>query len=91
MWHAAQADNPLPNKYLPTSMNGFTDLKKRMLCEEYETAVHRAFIEKANNEISELKRKHAASIARITEQKQKFLQLQHRVLRVNYENIFNIL
>lgn len=82
MWQAAQSDNPLPNKYLPTPMNGFTDLKRRMLCEEYETSIHRAFIEKVNKEITELKRKHSASIARITEQKQKFLQLQHRVLRV---------
>lgn len=82
MWYAAQADNPVPSKYLPTPMNGFTDLKKRMLCEEYETSVHRAYVEQVNSEITELKRKHSASIARITEQKQKFLQLQHRVLRV---------
>lgn len=90
MWQAAQADNPQPNKYLPTPMNGFTDLKKRMLCEEYETGLHRAFLAKVNNEITELKRKHAASIAQITEQKQRFLHLQHRVLKASFNFLLEI-
>lgn len=83
MWEAAQVDNPNPKLYIPAPINGFTDLKKRMLCEEYETGLHRAFLEKTNNEILELKKKHATSIAQITEQKEKLLQLQHRLLRVS--------
>lgn len=82
MWQAAQLDNPNPKQYIPIPINGFVDLKKRVLCEEYETGLHRAFLEKVNNEILELKKKHAASVAQITEQKQKFLQLQHRLLKV---------
>ncbi|XP_022910266.2 nucleoporin p54 [Onthophagus taurus] len=82
MWQAAQIDNPHPQKYLPTPINGFYDLKKRLLCEEYETGLHRAFLEKVSNDINELKKKQAASLAHINEYKQKFLQLQHRVLKI---------
>lgn len=82
LWKAAQIDNPNPQKYLPTPLSGFSNLKKRMLCEEFETGLHRAFLDKVHKDIIELKKKHAASIAQIAEQKQKFLQLQHRVLKI---------
>lgn len=82
MWVAAQADNPQPNKYLPIATNGFEDLKKRLLYQEHETGLHRSFLVKVNEDVGDLKKKHAASMAQITDLKQKFLQLQHRVLRL---------
>lgn len=85
LWKAAQIDNPLPSKYLPMPIMGFANLKKRMLCEEFETGLHQGFLTKVNKEIVELKKKHAASLAQIAEQKQKFLQLQHRVLKVSWD------
>ncbi|KAJ8979279.1 hypothetical protein NQ317_009893 [Molorchus minor] len=54
----------------------------RMLHQEYQTGLHQAFLEKVNNEITTLKTKHSASIAQISELRQKFLELQHRILRV---------
>lgn len=75
-------DNPNPRQYLPTPINGFSELKKRMLTEEYETGLHRAYLQKVDKEIVELKKKHAASGARIAEQKEKFVQLQHRLLKI---------
>ncbi|KRT80581.1 hypothetical protein AMK59_7255, partial [Oryctes borbonicus] len=82
MWQAAQADNPNPAKYIPTPMFGFGDLKKRMVCQEYETGLHNAFLQKANNDIMELKKKHSESVAKLNDRKQKLLELQHRVLKI---------
>jgi nuclear pore complex protein Nup54 len=86
MWKAAIVDNPNPNKYMPVPIYGFNDLKARKLKQEHETGLHKAFEEKINNELAELKKKHAASIARINELKHRFLHLQHRTLRVGWFN-----
>lgn len=83
LWKAAIEDNPDPKQYLPCQINGFADLKKRMVCQETQTALHRGFIETTMIELQELKKKHAASVAQTADLKQKFLQLQHRLLRVN--------
>ncbi|XP_060524640.1 nucleoporin p54 [Cylas formicarius] len=82
MWQAAIQDNPNPRKYIPVPINGFSDLRARMLHQEYQTGLHQAFLDKVNREITELKTKHAASVAHIAELKQKYLDLQHRILRV---------
>ncbi|XP_050305929.1 nucleoporin p54 isoform X2 [Anthonomus grandis grandis] len=82
MWQAAIQDNPNPKKYIPVSINGFSDLRARMLNQEYQTGLHSAFLEKVDKDIKELKTKHASSLAHIADLKQKFLELQHRVLRV---------
>ncbi|XP_018565499.1 nucleoporin p54 [Anoplophora glabripennis] len=82
MWQAAIQDNPNPKKYIPVPINGFSDLRSRMLHQEYQTGLHQAFLEKVNKEITELKTKHSSSIAQISELKQKYLELQHRILRV---------
>lgn len=82
MWKAAIMDNPNPNKYMPVPIYGFSDLKARKMKQEYETGLHKAFEEKISNELVELKKKHAASIARINELKHRFLRLQHRTLKV---------
>lgn len=68
---------------MPSVVNGFGDLKKRMLREQYETGLHRGYLEKINKDIDELKKKHANSIAKINELKQKYAQLHHRLLKVS--------
>lgn len=90
MWQAAIQDNPDLKKYVPVAINGFSDLKSRMLQQEYQTGLHQTFLERVNQDITDLKTKHSTSIAQITELKQKFLELQHRILRVGYpiENVF---
>ncbi|CAH2002285.1 unnamed protein product [Acanthoscelides obtectus] len=82
MWLAAIQDNPNPKKYIPVPINGFSDLRSRMLHQEYQTGLHQAFLDKVNKDIADLKTKHSSSIAQITELKQKFLEMQHRILRV---------
>ncbi|KAJ8934338.1 hypothetical protein NQ314_013379 [Rhamnusium bicolor] len=82
MWQAAIQDNPNSKKYIPVPINGFSDLRSRMLQQEYQTGLHQAFLERVNKDITELKTKHSSSIAQISELKQKYLELQHRILRI---------
>ena len=83
MWQAAIQDNPNPKRYIPVPTNGFSELRARMLNQEHQTGLHQAFLEKVDKDIGDLKTKHSASIAHIAELKQKFLELQHRILRVS--------
>ncbi|KAF5295979.1 hypothetical protein FQA39_LY12751 [Lamprigera yunnana] len=82
MWQAAQADNPNPYKFMPTPLNGFSDLKKRMLCQQYETDLHQSYLNQVGRDIVEWKKKHANSVAKINEQKQKYAELHHRLLKI---------
>lgn len=84
MWQAAIQDNPDTKKYVPVVINGFSDLKCRMLQQEFQTGLHQAFLEKVNKDITVLKTSHSTSLAKITELKQTFLELQHRILRVGF-------
>lgn len=76
-------DSPDQKRYIPCQVNGFTDLKKRMICQENQTALLRSFIDATIQQLQEQKKKHAASAAQIAELKQRFLLLQHRLLRVS--------
>ncbi|KAL1489308.1 hypothetical protein ABEB36_014231 [Hypothenemus hampei] len=82
MWQAAVQDNPNPKKYIPVPMNGFSELRSRLLNQEYQTGLHSAFLEKVKKDIEDLKKRHANSTSQISDLKQKFLELQHRILRV---------
>ncbi|XP_074033237.1 nuclear pore complex protein Nup54 isoform X1 [Leptinotarsa decemlineata] len=82
MWQAAIQDNPNPKKYIPVPINGFADLRSRMLHQEHQTGLHQAFLERVNNDITELKTRHSSSVAKITDLKIKFMELQHRILKI---------
>ncbi|CAG9859370.1 unnamed protein product [Phyllotreta striolata] len=82
MWQAAVQDNPNPKKYIPVPVNGFSDLRCRMLHQEHQTGLHQAFLDKVNSDITELKTRHSSSVGQIAELKSKFLELQHRILRI---------
>lgn len=62
-----------------------------MICQETQTALQRGFIDKTMEQFQELKKQHAASVAQMAELKQKFLQLQHRLLRVSCYGVFFII
>lgn len=82
MWEAAQLDNPDPSKFIPVPMFGFLDLRKRMLCQQYETSLHKAYLQKFAKDMDELSRRKALSMVKLGEAKQGLFELQHRVLRV---------
>lgn len=82
LWKQAQADNPDPDKYFPTPMIGFSEVKWRMRSQEEETQVHAEFLAKAADEITDLKAKLAAAAATLQEQRRRFVHLHHRLLTV---------
>jgi nuclear pore complex protein Nup54 len=82
LWKQAQLDNPNPEKYIPVPMIGFGEVRWRMKCQEQETKLHQAFLDRVAEDIAELQRRHTATVAKIAEYRRKFLELEHRVLQV---------
>ncbi|KAJ9577545.1 hypothetical protein L9F63_005918 [Diploptera punctata] len=82
LWKQAQLDNPNPEKYIPVPMIGFEEVRWRMKCQEQETKLHQAFLDRVAEDIAELKRRHSSTVAKIAEYRRKFLELEHRVLQV---------
>lgn len=82
LWKQAQLNNPNPEKYIPVPMIGFGEVRWRMKCQEQETKLHQAFLDRVAEDIAELQRRHTATVAKIAEYRRKFLDLEHRVLQV---------
>lgn len=88
LWKQAQLDNPNPELYIPVPMIGFQQVKHRLKCQEEETARHRAFLDASADNIQSLQRQHTATQARLKEHRRSLLELQHRVLQVNFVCFF---
>lgn len=84
LWKQAQLANPNPEKYIPVPMIGFGELHWRMKCQEQETKLHQAFLDRVAEDIAELQRRHTATVAKIAEYRRKFLDLEHRILQVSH-------
>ncbi|XP_039289156.1 probable nucleoporin Nup54 isoform X1 [Nilaparvata lugens] len=82
LWKSAQLDNPDPDKLIPVPIIGFNELRWRARCQEQETKVHQAVLDRISEDIAELQRRQSETVAKITEYRQRFLQLEHRVLKV---------
>lgn len=82
LWKQAQLDNPDPEKLLPVPIIGFGDIRWRTKCQETETKVHTAVLDKIASDIADLKRNNSETVAKIAEYKQKVMDLEHRVLKV---------
>lgn len=64
-------------------MIGFGEVKWRIRCQEEETKLHTAFLNKASDDLAELKAKHAATHASLQDQRRRYMDLHHRLLTVN--------
>jgi len=82
LWKQAQLDNPDSDNLLPVPIIGFSDIRWRAKCQENETKVHQAVLDGIAEAISDLKRKNSETVAKITENKQRILDLEHRILKV---------
>lgn len=82
LWKQAQLDNPDPEKLLPAPIIGFSDIRWRAKCQENETKVHAAVLDKISADIAGLKRANSETIAKIAEYKQRVVKLEHRILKV---------
>lgn len=82
LWKQAQLDNPNPECYIPVPMIGFQQVKRRLKCQEEETARHRAYLDMAAESIQDLQRQHTDTQAKLKEHRRTLVELQHRLLQV---------
>lgn len=82
MWREAIKDNPDAVKFIPVPMIGFQNLKWRIKSQENEIESHVSYLAKLEEDINEVKQRHANTTAKILEYRRKLSDLSHRVLAV---------
>ncbi|KAK2888172.1 nucleoporin p54 isoform X1 [Channa argus] len=82
IWEQAKVDNPDPEKLIPVPMVGFRELLRRLQIQEQMTKQHQTRVDIISNDISELQKNQATTVAKITQYKRKLMDLSHRVLQV---------
>uniref|UniRef100_A0A8C9SDU0 54 kDa nucleoporin n=1 Tax=Scleropages formosus TaxID=113540 RepID=A0A8C9SDU0_SCLFO len=82
IWEQAKVDNPDPEKLIPVPMVGFKELLRRLKIQEQMTKQHQTRLDIISNDISELQKNQATTVAKIAQYKRKLMDLSHRVLQV---------
>ncbi|XP_069369349.1 nucleoporin p54 isoform X2 [Paralichthys olivaceus] len=82
IWEQAKVDNPDPEKLIPVPMVGFKELLRRLQIQEQMTTQHQTRVDIISNDISELQKNQATTVAKIAQYKRKLMDLSHRVLQV---------
>ncbi|XP_037121553.1 nucleoporin p54 isoform X4 [Syngnathus acus] len=82
IWEQAKVDNPDPEKLIPVPMVGFKELLHRLQIQEQMTKQHQTRVDIVSNDISELQKNQATTVAKIAQYKRKLMDLSHRVLQV---------
>ncbi|XP_041915990.1 nucleoporin p54 isoform X2 [Alosa sapidissima] len=82
IWEQAKVDNPDPDKLIPVPMVGFKELLRRLKIQDQMTKQHQTRVDIIANDISELQKNQATTVAKIAQYKRKLMDLSHRVLQV---------
>ncbi|XP_011602905.1 nucleoporin p54 isoform X2 [Takifugu rubripes] len=82
IWEQAKVDNPEPDRLIPVPMVGFKELLHRLQIQEQMTKQHQTRVDIISNDISELQKNQATTVAKIVQYKRKLMDLSHRVLQV---------
>ncbi|KAM9820611.1 nucleoporin p54 [Neosynchiropus ocellatus] len=82
IWEQAKVDNPEPEKLIPVPMVGFKELLRRLQIQEQMTKQQQTRVDIVSNDISELQKNQATTVAKIAQYKRKLMDLSHRVLQV---------
>lgn len=82
LWKQAQLDNPDKEKFIPVPINGFNGILWRAKCQEEQIKLHEGLLDGVSEDISNMQREHVATNVKLSELKQKTLELEHRVLKV---------
>uniref|UniRef100_A0AAR2IJX6 54 kDa nucleoporin n=1 Tax=Pygocentrus nattereri TaxID=42514 RepID=A0AAR2IJX6_PYGNA len=82
IWEQAKVDNPEPERLIPVPMVGFKELLRRLKIQEQMTKQHQTRLDIISNDISELQKNQATTVAKIAQYKRKLMDLSHRVLQV---------
>ncbi|XP_072570737.1 nucleoporin p54 isoform X3 [Paramormyrops kingsleyae] len=82
IWEQAKVDNPDPDRLIPVPMVGFKELLRRLKIQDQMTKQHQTRVDIISNDISELQKNQATTVAKIAQYKRKLMALSHRVLQV---------
>ncbi|KAL0965899.1 hypothetical protein UPYG_G00287420 [Umbra pygmaea] len=82
IWEQAKVDNPDPEKFISVPMVGFKELLRRLKIQDQMTKQHQSRLDIISNDISELQKNQATTVAKIAQYKRKLMDLSHRVLQV---------
>uniref|UniRef100_A0A6Q2ZQA7 54 kDa nucleoporin n=1 Tax=Esox lucius TaxID=8010 RepID=A0A6Q2ZQA7_ESOLU len=82
IWEQAKVDNPDADKFIPVPMVGFKELLRRLKIQDQMTKQHQSRVDIISNDISELQKNQATTVAKIAQYKRKLMDLSHRVLQV---------
>uniref|UniRef100_A0A674C7R9 54 kDa nucleoporin n=1 Tax=Salmo trutta TaxID=8032 RepID=A0A674C7R9_SALTR len=82
IWEQAKVDNPDVDKLIPVPMVGFKELLRRLKIQDQMTKQHQSRVDIISNDISELQKNQATTVAKIAQYKRKLMDLSHRVLQV---------
>lgn len=82
VWEHAKELNPDPTKFVPTPVVGFDQLLQRVKQQDEETKQHAKRLQVVSSDITELERKHTATVAKIDQARRKLKELHTRVLRL---------
>ncbi|XP_061732565.1 nucleoporin p54 isoform X2 [Nerophis ophidion] len=82
IWEQAKVDNPEPEKLIPVPMVGFKELHRRLQIQDQMTKQHQTRVDIVANDIIELQKNQATTVAKIAQYKRKLMDLSHRVLQV---------
>ncbi|XP_072261605.1 nucleoporin p54 isoform X2 [Pyxicephalus adspersus] len=82
IWEQAKIDNPDPERLIPVAMIGFKELLRRLKVQDQMTKLHQSRLDMISEDISELQKNQATTVAKIAQYKRKLMELSHRVLQV---------
>lgn len=82
IWEQAKIDNPDPERLIPVAMVGFKELLRRLKVQDQMTKLHQSRLDMISDDISELQKNQATTVAKIAQYKRKLMELSHRVLQV---------
>ncbi|KAM8939712.1 nucleoporin p54 isoform 2-T2 [Pelodytes ibericus] len=82
IWEQAKVDNPDPERLIPVPMVGFKELLRRLKVQDQMTKQHQSRLDIISEDISELQKNQATTMAKIAQYKRKLMELSHRVLQV---------
>ncbi|XP_040183476.1 nucleoporin p54 isoform X2 [Rana temporaria] len=82
IWEQAKMDNPDSERLIPVAMVGFKELLRRLKVQDQMTKLHQSRLDMISDDISELQKNQATTVAKLAQYKRKLLELSHRVLQV---------
>ncbi|KAM4810154.1 nucleoporin p54 isoform 1-T1 [Rhinophrynus dorsalis] len=82
IWEQAKVDNPDPERLVPHPMVGFKELLRRLKVQDQMTKQHQTRLDIISEDISELQKNQATTMAKIAQYKRKLMETSHRVLQV---------